>query len=226
MVVPAAARAPVDLRDAHLLRTDGRSVHGLVLPWGNMSFWDAQEKVIDREIHFSPDVSAILRLVYDNVPAIASDSALMDEMVRQCAVLELRNIRLIVKTRNYYTDIEHVLREMDATFRRAVLSALQLFVCVKFGRVEEESLTLGFLSSYSELTTIMRAERRRSEDEPSGEHRAAELLKAYGYTFTDDLDVILMRFVTTDVLDEGALRAEHEKYRLECEQRGTGEAIQ
>lgn len=72
----------------------------------NDAFQKYHEKVVDRELPFSPDVSAILRLVFEATSSINGDPEVLAELTRRCDVLDLRNIRLIVKARNYYQEYE------------------------------------------------------------------------------------------------------------------------
>lgn len=169
-----------------------------------------QEKVIDRELAFRPDVSEILRLVFRDVPTI--DSHLLEDLDRRCAAVGLKNIRLIVRTREYYQEIIQVLPSgADQKFCSTVLVSLLLFVWVKFSNKTEEALNLSFLANYSELSTLLRTD-SDNKKEPTSADRASELLSSYGYTFTDDLDLILIELVRTDALNTEALLKEYGKY--------------
>lgn len=171
-----------------------------------------QEKVVDRELPFSPDVSAILHLVFEATPSINRDPQLLAELARRCEVLDLRNIRLIVKTKNYYQEVEQVLPlDADQEFRKAALFSILLFVWVKFSKPALNVLTLEFLSGYSDFSAVF-DEASQEQQQRTDSDRASALLTRYGYTFTDDLDRNLIDFVRTDTLDTEKLIHEYEKY--------------
>ena len=177
------------------------------------AFRTYQEKVVDRELPFSPDISAILRLVFEPTSRINRDPQLLAELARRCDVLRLRNIRLIVKVRNYYQELEQVLPpDADQQFRNAAVFSILLFVWVKFSKSDLKVLTLEFLSGYSELSAMFDVESSRAQEQHSDSDRARELLTRYGYTFTDDLDAVLIDFVRTDTLNTERLLEEYEKY--------------
>lgn len=179
----------------------------------NEAFRKYHEKVVDRELAFSPDVSEILHLVFETTSSINRDPQLLGELARRCDVLHLRNFRLIAKARNYYQELEQVLPpDANQQFRNTALFSLLLLVWVKFSKSDLNALTLEFLSDYPASSVMFDRESLPEQQQPSDSDRAKELLTQYGYEFTDDLDTILIDFVRTDTLDTEKLIQEYEKH--------------
>ena len=128
-------------------------------------------------------------------------------MIKRCQVLSLRNIRILVKARNYFEEVSHILGvDAEPEYLRAALASLLLFSYMKFSSQKPDSLTFEMLTEYSEWEDRFRkaASEGGGKDVPTAS--LAELLQRYQYTVTDNMDRLLMSFVQTDVLNADELR--------------------
>lgn len=169
------------------------------------------EKIVDREFAFAPEVGEILRKV---LGFAIQDEELLAELERRCDVLKLRNIRILRRVKLYYEELVEVLPDdVDQEYLTAAIYSLLLFAWIRFAYADAGDLTLDYLTSYSEVSAMWRREARRGNGDDAADDRREKLLSEYGYRYTDDLDLILIAFIRTSVLDKAALLAEYEKFR-------------
>ncbi len=169
------------------------------------------EKIVDREFAFAPEVGEILRKI---LGCAIQDEKLLAELERRCGVLKLRNIRILRRVKLYYQELVEALPDgVDQEYLTAAIYSLLLFAWIRFARADAGDLTLDYLRSYSEVSAMWRREDRRDEGDDAADDRRERLLAEYGYSHTDDLDLILITFIRTSVLDKAALLEEYEKFR-------------
>jgi hypothetical protein len=177
------------------------------------SFHVYQEKVIDRSIPFALDFDDVVKLVFKDVQIPTFD--VCGEVLKKSEVLGLRNIRILVKARSYFEEVSQLLGAgAERDFLRAALTSLLLYSYTKFSNQKPAKLTFEMLTKHSEWTDRFRksAGMAVAEDEQKPEP-AKELLEQYQYMTTDQLDLLLMCFVQTDVLDADKLRTLHTQYK-------------
>jgi hypothetical protein len=171
-----------------------------------------EEKVIDRSIAFALDLTDVVDLVFKDVRIPTVD--VCGDVIKRCQVLSLRNIRILVKARNYFEEVSHILGvDAEPEYLRAALASLLLFSYMKFSSQKPDSLTFEMLTEYSEWEDRFRkaASEGGGKDVPTAS--LAELLQRYQYTVTDNMDRLLMSFVQTDVLNADELRKLHVQYQ-------------
>jgi len=166
---------------------------------GNDTFRLYQEKVIDREIEFSPDLHNVIRLAFCD-SQLGQDQTVMAELVRRCATLGFRNVRLLLKAKRYFNDVAKTGACQDAAALASMLYSIVLFVFVSLGRDRPEALTLSFIRNMSDWDSLLPVD-SECEDDDSPAGIAAKLLAEYGYRHTDEVDKVLLDFVETDILD-------------------------
>jgi hypothetical protein len=165
-----------------------------------------REKVVDREIRFVHDLDAIVSIVFDSVPPISTHAPVIDELKRRCRVLNVTNIRLLLKARYYFEELVRVLpNDAPADFLNAMLHSLLLYIWIHFGRHKYPVLTWDFIEDYAQVRYLL----GDAKKVPEAEQDAHKLLNSYGYSMTDDLDRTLLRFLRTDVLDSSALKEQY-----------------
>ena len=172
-----------------------------------------EEKVIDRSIAFALDLTDVVDLVFKDVRIPTVD--VCGDVIKRCQVLSLRNIRILVKARNYFEEVSHILGvDAEPEYLRAALSSLLLFSYMKFSSQKPDSLTFEMLAKHSEWEDRFRkaAAEGGGKDVPTAS-LAKELLQQYQYTVTDNMDRLLMSFVQTDVLNADELRNLHAQYQ-------------
>ena len=169
------------------------------------------EKVVDREFRFAPEIGEILRKILGDQ---IQDKDLLAELERRCEVLGLRNIRILRRVKLYYKELADALPDdVETAFLNAAVYSLLLFSWIRFAGADAGDLTFSYLRSYSELGTMWAREARRDNGEDEADDRREKLLSEYGYRHTDDLDLVLISFLQTSVLDTSALLEEYEKFR-------------
>lgn len=180
-----------------------------------------QEKVIDRTVPFALDLQDAVDLAFRGFQVQGLD--MLGAVLGKAEVLQLRNIRLLVKARRYFEEIAQELgSDSGADFLRDVLSLLLLFTYVKFSNQKPDALTFAMISKYSEWTDRFRdvaGLTKKKDRVKQPEDEAKELLARYGYMMTDDLGRLLMSFVQDDILDTHKLQALHIDYTKNEERR-------
>lgn len=175
------------------------------------AFKQYQEKVIDHQIPFNPNIQDLVELVF--LPVISQTEKaklnLLRELVRRCEVLGLKNIRLLEKSKYYYNDVIGELPgNADPAFCSAVLYSLLLFVWVYYPGPDQVLANLDLLKERTSPYMNWFGEQQNDADEKSKE--IAKLLDDYGYTHTDDLDLLLIDYIENNIIDGEKLRALHD----------------
>lgn len=175
-------------------------------------FESFHEKVIDRHLKFEPDLHAQVRRVLSNVDWISDIDDVYDDIAKRCNTLGFRNIRLLVKLKHFIQEVSSVLPEnVDSGVKQNVVYSLLLFTWARYARNKDKPLvTFDFLREYSSIMPDLDDENDRGNE---GIHKAREVLKEFGYLYTDDIDVVLMRYVETDILDDVKLNQCHDEAR-------------
>jgi hypothetical protein len=192
----------------------------------NSPFHLYQEKVIDRSIPFALDLKDVVSLVFKGLRIPSVDVA--EEILKRAQVLELRNIRILVKARSYFEEVSHILgTDAEPEYLRAALASLLLFCYVKFSNQKPSGLTFEMLATHNEWDDRLRktATEGGGKDAPQPDPAAKELLQQYQYTLTDDMDRLLMSFVRTDVLDADELRRLHAQYQKDEKKRQASKGL-
>ena len=182
-------------------------------------FESRREKVIDRELAFSPDIADCVRLAVGDSGAIGSNPKLLGDLKRWCEILDLRNIRILKKVLAYVEEVLSALPENpNPQFVHHVFHSVTLFVWIKYVEKSEDSIRFDELGEWSLLVDSMNM-RSPNETDESFDRRTSrfKLLEAYGYLHSDELDEFLINFVNTDLFDEGTLQALYKAAGAESE---------
>lgn len=155
------------------------------------------EKVVDRELAFAPNIDEIVELVCSNR---CNDREL--EVIKKCCrSIELRNIRILKRILQFRDELKKALPEnADQELLLNTLPSIVLFAWIKYASLDARTLTFDYLRLYQGSITDFTNE---NEDEVDERH---ERLKDYGYLFTDDFDLILIKWISSGLLDEPALK--------------------
>lgn len=186
----------------------------------NSPFHKYEEKVIDRSIAFALDLADVVDLVFKDVRIPTVD--VCGDVLKRAQVLNLRNIRILVKARNYFEEVSHILgADVEPEYLSAALASLLLFCYMKFSNQRPTGLTFEMLDNHSEWEDRLRrtAIMGGGKDTEQADPAAKELLQQYQYMVTDDMDRLLIRFVQTDVLDADKLRNLHAQYQKDANNR-------
>lgn len=182
-------------------------------------FESRREKVIDRELAFFPDFADCVRFAFGDSGVIESNPELLSDLERWCRILNLRNIRILVKVLNYVEESLTALPEKpDTEFMHHIFHSVMLFVWIKYADKAQESVDFDDLGQWSLLvdSASMRSP-GESNDSFTERTRRFRLLEEYGYLHSDELDEFLINFVNTDILDEGTLRSLYDSASAESE---------
>ncbi len=178
-----------------------------------------EEKVIDRSIAFALDLTDVVDLVFKDVRIPTVD--VCGDVLKRSRALSLRNIRILVKARNYFEEVSHILgADAEPEYLLIALASLLLFCYMKFSNQKPAGLTFEMLTKHSEWEDRFRkAAAGAAGNEAPIADPAKELLQQYQYITTDNLDRLLMSFVQTDVLNADELRSLHAQYQKDQNKR-------
>lgn len=178
----------------------------------NGDFRRYEEKVIDRSIPFALDFEQLVDLAFRDIAIPDVDIRL--EVRKKCETLGLRNIRVLFRARSYFEEVCLVVGSNAASeFLQVALSSLLLFTYTRFSNQKPAGLTFNSLATHSEWADRFRRKSSvADEDDEKIKDPAKDLLERYGYMASDDLDLCLMKFVETDVLDAHKLHALYADY--------------
>lgn len=168
-----------------------------------------REKVIDREVPFVPDLSEIVQLVASE--EIEAGKVTPESLVERCSILGLTNIRVLAKAIRYYRDVTSILPEdRDLAFCDHAMHSLLLYCSVRFGA--DKVISFEDLGNFSLIGRSMTRHALESDGEDADDDVVEKILGEYNYQTTDDLDLILIDFVKTDILDGDSLIEEYDKH--------------
>lgn len=175
-------------------------------------FQKYEEKVIDRSIPFRLDLQYILNLTFGDLTIEGVD--VLTVLTEKSNALDLRNIRLLHKTRAHFDEIRGALPD-DASpaFVLEVLLTTLLLIFIKYSDKCPPELSFKLLLDYNEWVELMERNKRSSplEDEEQP-NPAKALLERFGYKFASDVDKVLIEFVETGLLDVGRLNSEYASF--------------
>ena len=162
------------------------------------------EKVVDRELLFSPDINQIVRLVLDST---FPDDEVLNKIVDKCKVLGLENIRILSRAKNYFEEFNNALpSEANDDFKIAMMTSILLFCQVKFASREVRGLNFEFLAKWSGYSQRLESALDDVFDEDEDNSPTKEnLLFDLEYSHSDEFDLLLMEFINTSILDEKKL---------------------
>ncbi|QFI65234.1 P-loop NTPase fold protein [Sinorhizobium alkalisoli] len=147
---------------------------------GKRDFEKNLEKVVD------------VSLVYEPSPEVSSGIAIDipdpvgQEIRDRCVALGITNIRVIKRILRFATAIQPMLKELDPEVLKIAISSIALFSWSH--DQPEHAPSLAFLKNKTMNTFGWPSE----DDLPTKEAAWNSLLEAYGYTWTDDLDLVLI----------------------------------
>jgi hypothetical protein len=139
------------------------------------------EKVVDVSLVYQPSATESVKIA---IPETDDISKLIAE---KCIALGITNIRVIRRIVRSVRAIEPMLSEFDPEVFKTVIASIALF-CWSHDQ-PEEAPPMEFLESKTQDIFGL----RKREEMPPAEAAWSALLEAYGYTWTDELDVELMR---------------------------------
>jgi hypothetical protein len=159
---------------------------------GKQAF-DAQiEKVADTIIDFAPTPAEAVAIGVDSAATFA------EELRGHCVALGLTNIRIIKRVERMVQHARDELQEFDERILKQATHTLALFVCSKYQP--------GVAPSPDFIRSLMSFE---GEEEGQGDERRVawrSQLSDYGFTYADELDVLLLDGVARGYFDNDALR--------------------
>ncbi len=165
-----------------------------------------QEKVIDRQLPFTPRTSDIIQFVFNEPSFPFNNPKFKKEISRRCQLLELKNIRILFKVKFYYQEL---LQNLPTTTTEDFLEdrffSLLLFVYIWYIK-SDAFLSFELLEDYLGGGFSMFLDKDDDEDIKS---KTVEFLNNYKYQYTDSIDTILINFVKTDVLNTVKLIKEY-----------------
>ncbi|MFT5451609.1 MAG: hypothetical protein ACI9N9_001095 [Enterobacterales bacterium] len=182
------------------------------------------EKVIDRNMPFLPNTNYIIKMVFCDLEIFLKDKFQLEEVENKCNILDLKNIRLLVKTKNYFLQFSRALPDGgDAKFLVDRFSSILLFVWSQYSNVSSDYAKLERIEKYNEVAFSLNQRELegspvdKSDGSDGDDSTLMELLRKYGYAQTDEIDKILIKFVQTDILDLQALQQHYSSFSEENE---------
>jgi hypothetical protein len=160
------------------------------------------EKIIDREILFSITIEEAFSYIFP-------PSFRQYDLIKECCfLLHVKNIRTLQRIKRFIEDITPHLKGIEETVAESALRSLILFVWSYYEQ-GAGAPSLEFVLKYSPVSNYL-AKQNKKELSPE-EKKWNEVLGAYNYFRTDDVDKCLAEFVETGYIDKPKLSQELDK---------------
>jgi KAP family P-loop domain len=183
-------------------------------------YFETKEKVFDREFAFEPTVDEAIAIGlsdYQHKNQFAAE---------QCRKLKIANIRTIQKIDSALRQLRDVLLGLNLTvpevFDQQLQSTGVMAVWTYWERVIDiddlEKLELG-----DSTVALMEEAQPRLSDRQKDLH---QLVRNYGYAYSDDTDKMIIRFIKTGVIDGDEMRVRVQESDAALEKRRRDEAIE
>jgi hypothetical protein len=169
------------------------------------------EKVIEEKVILAPTPTESVAIALEG-----KSDPLMAKLKVNCETLGIRNIRVIKQIERLVRRVDEFLAEFSQAIRDQAAHSVTLFGWSKYDR--ENSIKLDFLKESS----LERHLANRDPNAPQLPEAAAwdSLLEKYKFSRSDDLDLSLMKYVDTMILDIEEIQGEARKLQ---EQQRIGE---
>jgi hypothetical protein len=155
------------------------------------TFYRYLEKVSDASLRFDPTSEEAVAI------ALTSSSPISKPAAERCRALGIRNIRVMKKIDRTVASLQTLAAGRDSRVLDMIARSGALFAWSH--HQPDEAPPLAFLKTYNTLVPTQ-------GDQDSKIAAWSALLSAYGYTHTDELDLILMRGVENGYFDTTLLR--------------------
>lgn len=164
-------------------------------------FDDLLEKAIEVKVVLAPTPAESAMI------ALKDNDTVSVELRNHCETLGIRNIRVIKQVERLARRIDEVLKDFPQTIRTQAIHSITLFGWSKYDRMNAPHM------EFLKTSSLERQLARRDDDEtPPPDDAAWEtLLEKYKYSRTDDLDLALMNYVDSMVLDIDEIQSEARK---------------
>ena len=153
------------------------------------------EKVVDVSLVYEPTATELMAI------AITGKDATSQLVAERCTTLGITNIRVIKRILSLAETLKPLLTDYDNEVFKAAVGSIVLFSWSH--DQPEEAPSLAFLKDKTQDKFALRSK----EDMPPEEAAWNSLLEAYGYIWTDDLDLVLMEGVSDGYFDPERLKA-------------------
>ncbi|WP_320179177.1 hypothetical protein [Roseovarius pacificus] len=151
------------------------------------------EKVVDVSLTMKPSSAEAVAV------AIAGSDELSKQIAQKCRTLGISNIRAIRRAEKFARSIVKRLDGCENKTKDNVISSLILF---SWSRDQPgEAPTTDFLKSLTSTSRFFALNHDGGEEDDAEAAQWRPLLEAYGYSWTDDLDVVLMEGVAAGYFD-------------------------
>jgi len=162
------------------------------------------EKVVDLSLLYEPKAEDSVRI------AIPETDALSQQIAERCTTLGITNIRVIRRAARLVREGEKALADYDPDVFKAAMPSIVLYSWSN--DQPDDAPSFDFLREQS--SRLFRIGFENKEESPQ-EAKWTALLDAYGYSLTDELDLVLMKAVCDGHFDpeqtSAAFQAAHEK---------------
>lgn len=151
------------------------------------------EKVVDVSLTMKPTSTEAVEV------ALTGSDDLSKQIAQKCRKLGLSNIRVIRRAAKFAQSIVEHLDDCETKTKDSVISSLILF---SWSRDQpSEAPTTDFLKSISSPYGFYELNQDEGEEGDAEAAKWKPLLEAYGYMWTDDLDVALMEGIADGYFD-------------------------
>jgi hypothetical protein len=158
------------------------------------------EKVVDIELVFAPTAKENVEIAFDG----KNDYAI--QVVKESAIkLNIKNIRVLKQIERFIGLITPHLSDYEPEITQQVALSLTLFAWCHYCHDDNNVPSLDFISTTKSFLYLGFNEKKDETDEQKKYKKWKNIIFDYGYTHTDELnlllaDVVKMGYVTTDKL--------------------------
>lgn len=145
-----------------------------------------QEKVVDKELEFSPTIEENLDIIYQK------DGKTNDWLKTNSMKLGIKNLRILIKIQRLVEEVKPMLDEYEEEIMQTAVASIVLFAWSYFASRSDDNIpNLEYILNYKSLIFNL----NESEEKNDKEKRWESTLENYRYTHTDELDEAIARAV-------------------------------
>jgi hypothetical protein len=158
------------------------------------------EKVVDLSLVYEPTAAESVAI------AIAGSDDTSRHVADRCVTLGITNIRVIKRIVRFVDAIKPLLIEYDEDVLKTAVGSIVLFSWSH--DQPEEAPPFAFLRRKTQYEFGL----QRREEMPSNEAAWNTLLDAYGYTWTDEFDLVLMEGISDSYFDPEKIKSRRKRF--------------
>jgi hypothetical protein len=186
---------------------------------GDAPYFETKEKVVDRELVFEPTVDDAISI------DLTDHQGKNRAAAESCRKLQIANIRTIQKIDSILRQLREVLADLQISVPETFDSQLQTTAVLATWAYWQREIDIDDLEKMEpgeSAMILMESGAKLSEKQKNLYERARE----YGYTYSDETDKMIIRFIKSGEIDTAEIRLRVQENDAAVEKRKKDEAIE